>query len=76
MPETIAQWSSGDLEEAYQTLADAMANFQKVGSLHFAISGTYGLADIRTTQGRLREAVKTYTDIAAALAQGEPAAST
>ena len=50
-----------------------MANFQKVGNLHFAISGTFGLADIRTTQGRLREAVKTYTQaLQLALAQGEP----
>ena len=69
----LAQWASGDLEAAHQTLAEAMANFQKVGSLHFAISGTFGLADIRTTQGRLREAVKTYTrTLQFALAQGEP----
>ena len=69
----LAQWASGELEEAYQTLADAMANFQKVGNLHFAISGTYGLADIRTTQGRLRDAIKTYTrTLQLALAQGEP----
>ena len=59
----LAQWASGDLEEAYQTLAAAMANFQKVGNLHFAISGTYGLGDIRTTQGRLHEAIKTYTQV-------------
>ncbi|MDQ3249605.1 MAG: helix-turn-helix transcriptional regulator, partial [Chloroflexota bacterium] len=56
----LAQWASGDLKEAHQTLADAMSNFQKIGNLHFAISGTYGLADIRTAQGRLHEAVKIY----------------
>ncbi len=70
---SLALWASGDLEAAYSTLAEAMANFQKVGSLHFAISGTYGLADIRVTQGRLRDAVKIYTEVLQlALAQGEP----
>ncbi len=69
----LAQWASGDLEEAHQTLAEAMSNFQKVGNLNFAISGTYGLADIRTTQGRLREAVKIYKDVLqVALEHGEP----
>ncbi len=69
----LAQWASGDLEAAHQTLANAMAHFQNIGNLHFAISGTFGLADIRTTQGRLREAVKTYTQaLQLALAQGEP----
>ncbi len=59
----LAQWANGDLEEAYDTLAEAMANFQKIGNLHFAISGTYGLGDIRTTQGRLHEAIKIYTQV-------------
>lgn len=59
----LAQWASGDLEAAYQTLAEAMANFQKVGNLHFAISGTYGLGDIRTVQGRLHDAIKVYTQV-------------
>jgi LuxR family maltose regulon positive regulatory protein len=69
----LAQWTSGDLEDAYQTLADAMANFQKVGSLNLSISGTYGLADIRMTQGRLREATKIYArTLQLALAQGQP----
>jgi len=69
----LAQWASGDLEEAHQTLADAMANFQKIGNMHFAISGTYGLADIRVTQGRLHDAIQTYTQVLQlALAQGEP----
>ncbi len=69
----LAHWASGDLEQAYQTLADAMTNFQKVGNFHFAISGTYGLADIRITQGRLHEAINIYTHtLQLALAQGEP----
>ena len=40
-----------------------MTNFQKVGNLHFALSGTYGLGDIRTVQGRLHDAVKIYTQM-------------
>jgi LuxR family maltose regulon positive regulatory protein len=69
----LAQWALGDLEEAYQTLAAAMTNFQKIGNLHFAISGTYGLGDIRTVQGRLHDAIQIYTQVLQlALAQGEP----
>jgi LuxR family maltose regulon positive regulatory protein len=69
----LAQWANGDLEAAHRALDEAMANFQKTGNLHFAISGTYGLADIRITQGRLREAIKTYTRVLQlVLEQGEP----
>jgi LuxR family maltose regulon positive regulatory protein len=69
----LARWTSGDLEAAHQSLADAMAHFRMAGNFHFAISGTYGLADIRMTQGRLREAVRTYErSLRLALEQGEP----
>jgi LuxR family transcriptional regulator, maltose regulon positive regulatory protein len=69
----LAHWARGELEDAHRALADAMANFQTVGNLHFAISGTYGLADIRTVQGRLHAAVRTYTQVLQlALEQGEP----
>jgi LuxR family transcriptional regulator, maltose regulon positive regulatory protein len=69
----LAQWASGDLEAAHRALTDAMAGFQKVGNLHFAISCTSGLVDIRTAQGRLCEAVRTYAQaLQLALEQGEP----
>ncbi|MBK9943831.1 MAG: helix-turn-helix transcriptional regulator [Kouleothrix sp.] len=69
----LAEWASGDLEAAYRTLADAMAGFQKAGNLHFAISITYGLADIRRVQGRLYDAIRCYTQaLQLALDQGEP----
>ena len=69
----LAQWASGDLEPAYRALAEAMAGFQQAGSLHFAISVTSGLADIRMVQGRLREATTIYAKaLQLALAQGEP----
>lgn len=56
----LAYWANGELEEAYRALTDAMDNFRKAGLIQFAISGTYGLADISITRGRLREAVKGY----------------
>jgi LuxR family maltose regulon positive regulatory protein len=69
----LAQWAQGDLEVAYRTLADAMAGFQQVGNLHFAISVTSGLVDIRTVQGRLRDAQRISTQtVQLALDQGEP----
>jgi LuxR family maltose regulon positive regulatory protein len=69
----LAYWANSELEAAYQTLADGLAGFQKVGSINFAISGVYGLADIRTVQGRLRQASQVYQQaLQLALAQGEP----
>ena len=56
----LAYWQRGDLEAAYRALADAMTGFQMAGSIAFAISGTYGLADIRIAQGRLHAAVHIY----------------
>jgi LuxR family transcriptional regulator, maltose regulon positive regulatory protein len=69
----LAYWANGELEAAYRALAAAMASFQRAGNLHFAISGTYGLADIRVVQGRLHDAANLYTQtLHLALAQGEP----
>ncbi len=69
----LAQWALGDLEAAHQAISEAMANFQKAGNLHFALSGTYGMADIRVVQGRLYDAITTYKQVLQiALAQGEP----
>ncbi|MCE7983348.1 MAG: helix-turn-helix transcriptional regulator [Caldilinea sp. CFX5] len=69
----LAYWASGELEAAYQALAEGMAGFQQAGNLIFALSGTYGLADIRTVQGRLHEAVQVYKQaLQLAQAQGEP----
>ncbi|MCB0174428.1 MAG: tetratricopeptide repeat protein [Anaerolineae bacterium] len=56
----LAHWAGGELEDAYRVLDEAMAIFRAVGQIVFAISGTYGLADIRLTQGRLREAMTIY----------------
>lgn len=56
----LARWARGDLEAAHHAFSDGMTHFKRAGNLHFAIAGTYGLADVRVTQGRLRDAVRTY----------------
>ena len=56
----LAYWASGELEVAYQSLAEGMAGFEATGQTMAAISGTFGLADMRLGQGRLREAFSVY----------------
>lgn len=56
----LAYWANGELEAAYAGLASAMAGFRAAGHLPFALSGVYGLADIRLAQGRLYTAVDIY----------------
>ncbi len=69
----LAYWSIGDLDEAHKSLAEGMASLHKAGNLAFAISGTYGLADIRVVQGRLRDAIHTYEQSLKLVKQhGEP----
>jgi len=70
----LAYWESGDLEAAHRTLADALMGFQMTGNIVAAISGTYGLADMRVDQGRLQEAIRTYErSLRLVMEQGEPA---
>ena len=70
----LAQWASGDLDDAHRSFADAMASFQMVGNILFAISFTFILADIRMTQGRLHQAISTYEQsLHLAREQGDPA---
>ena len=69
----LAHWARGELEAAHQALAEAMTNFRLSGNLAFAISGTYGLADIRIDQGRLQDAIHIYKRaLHLAMDQGEP----
>jgi LuxR family maltose regulon positive regulatory protein len=56
----LAFWTSGDLEKAYQMFAEGMAYLQRVGFISDLIGGSVTLADIRITQGRLREAMDIY----------------
>lgn len=69
----LACWGNGDLQEAYRLLLEAMDGFKKAGSDNFAISITYGLADIRTVQGCLQDGIQIYQQsLQFALAQGQP----
>jgi LuxR family maltose regulon positive regulatory protein len=56
----LAYWSNGDLVGAHRSWTECDANLQKAG--HIAdMSGTaIAMADIRVTQGRLRDAMSTY----------------
>ena len=56
----LASWTSGDLETAYRMFAEGMSHLQKVGFISDVIGGSVTLADIRITQGSLREAMSIY----------------
>lgn len=56
----LAFWVNGDLEAAHQTFADGLVSVQMAGNISDAINGTIALADIKMTQGRLREAMYAY----------------
>ncbi|MBC7969099.1 MAG: helix-turn-helix transcriptional regulator [Verrucomicrobia bacterium] len=69
----IAYWANGDLESAHRSLADFMANMQKIGNISDIISVTFIIADIMMALGRLREAVGIYQkSLQIAMSQGEP----
>jgi LuxR family maltose regulon positive regulatory protein len=65
----LAAWNIGELEAAHEAITAAMRNFEMAGSYEFAISGTYGLADLRMAQGRLRDAVRTYERVLTLVAE-------
>jgi LuxR family maltose regulon positive regulatory protein len=56
----LASWTNGDLETADKALTGAMTDYQMAGNILFAITGTFVLADIRVTLGRLRQAFNLY----------------
>lgn len=67
-----AFWRSGELETACNYMIEGVAEIYKAGNPDFAITGIVGLADIRMTQGRLREAVRLYErTLQATLEHGE-----
>lgn len=70
----LAYWANGELEAAYQALADSMTAFQKAGNIMLGITAVFALADIRVTQGRLSDAVRVYEESLQLVAvEGEPA---
>lgn len=69
----LAFWTSGELEAAHRSYADGMAHLQRAGYISDTIGGSIALADIRMTQGRLREAMRIYERrLQLALEQGTP----
>ncbi|MDF2721568.1 MAG: helix-turn-helix transcriptional regulator [Paenibacillus sp.] len=56
----LAHWTGGDLDAAYRSFADGMASMEMAGNIADAIGGSLALADIRMTQGQLRQAMRTY----------------
>jgi LuxR family transcriptional regulator, maltose regulon positive regulatory protein len=69
----LAYWTLGDLDAAHRWYADAMASLERAGHHSDALGCALALADIRISQGRLRDAMRTYErglDVAAN--QGPP----
>ncbi|HEY6542376.1 MAG TPA: LuxR C-terminal-related transcriptional regulator [Ktedonobacteraceae bacterium] len=56
----LAYWTRGDLEAAHRSYAECMALVQRSGHISDALGCSIALADIRISQGRLREAMRTY----------------
>ena len=56
----LASWRAGDLALAYKSFAEGLAKIGEVGEIHFQVTGTHVLADIRIAEGKLREAADLY----------------
>jgi LuxR family maltose regulon positive regulatory protein len=56
----LALWGGGDLETAHRAYSVCVEGMQRVGYLADVLGCSITLADIRITQGRLREAQETY----------------
>ena len=65
----FAYWADGDLEAAYEAVADAISTMQMAGKLRFVISFTSYLADIMVAQGRLQETKQTYLQLLEAVTE-------
>lgn len=69
----LSSWANGDLDAAYQFIADAMANFHRAGNPSFGISPAFALAEIRRVQGRLHDAIGVFErSLQIVLDHGEP----
>src|SRR5580692_7995279 len=56
----LAFWASGDLEAGYSGYAECMAGLRRAGHIADTFGCAIAIADIRRTQGRLGEAMRTY----------------
>jgi LuxR family maltose regulon positive regulatory protein len=67
----LASWTTGDLDSAHRSYTDAADGLRRVGYLSDVLGCSITLADLEVTQGRLREAHRTY-EHALELATGDP----
>ena len=58
----LASWGSGDLEGAHRGYSTAVEGLRRAGHFSDVLGCSITLADIRTTQGRLSDARRTYED--------------
>ncbi|MEO6511917.1 MAG: AAA family ATPase, partial [Nocardioides sp.] len=58
----IAAWRSGDLEAAEAAYAETMWRLEQAGHIADVLGCAITLADLQITQGRLRDAERTYRD--------------
>ena len=56
----LAFWTSGDLEAGYSGYAECVAGLRRAGHIADIFGCAIALADIRSAQGRLGEALRTY----------------
>jgi len=56
----LGRWETGDLEQAYRSFAEGMANLELGGYRSDVVGGQVTLADIRIAQGRLGDALRAY----------------
>ena len=65
----LAYWASGDLEAGFEAYAECVEGLRRVGHIADIFGCSIALADIRRTQGRLRDAMRIYEQ---ALEANEP----
>ncbi|MDQ1660013.1 MAG: hypothetical protein QOD41_5096, partial [Cryptosporangiaceae bacterium] len=56
----LAHWGSGDLEAAHRAYSASVEGLRRAGNISDILGCSIALADIRITQGRLGDAVRTY----------------
>jgi LuxR family maltose regulon positive regulatory protein len=56
----LAAWSKGDLETARSSYAACLVEFERINYVSDVLGCSITLADIEITQGRLRDAMRTY----------------
>jgi LuxR family maltose regulon positive regulatory protein len=69
----LAFWASGDLEAGHRAYTECTAGLQRAGHIADVLGCAVALADIRTAQGRLGDAQRTYEQaLQLSSAQGGP----